>query len=315
MPPGAEAASPMLDDRRPDAEHPPVSARWGCPLCALDEPQHVGREGQFDVARCRRCGLAYVRPRPTDSDLHTFYNESYYASDQAGSMGFTEYRRHEPGIRLVARERLTTMRTYLQPGRLLDVGCAYGFFLDAAREAGWDAVGVELAAAAAARARTEFDLDVRAGTLHEQAWPDGAFDAVTLWDALEHTLDPLAILREVHRILRPGGYCFLTVPDAGTWIARLLGRHWFGYRKAGEHTFFFTRDTVRTALARTEFTTVHVGQGIWPCDLAFLAEKFAQYSPLVSRVAGTVLQGIGLGDRVVRFPLIDMQVVARRPEA
>ncbi len=297
------------------AASPPERDRWACPLCQVDEAAHVGTEGPFDVARCRRCGLAYVRPRPTEAALRTFYNETYYDSADPGAMGYAAYRRHETSIRLVARDRLAMMRTYLTPGRMLDIGCAYGFFLEPARADGWEVVGVELAADAAARAREEFGLDVRAGALHDQQFPDGAFDAVTLWDCLEHTVDPVAVLEEVRRILRPGGYCFLTVPDAGTWIARLLRGRWFGYRKAGEHTFFFTRPALRTALAQVELEPRAVGVGVWPCDLLFLAEKFAQYSPLLSRAGVALLEATGLSARVVRFPLIDMQVVAQRPAA
>lgn len=290
-----------------------ITDRWCCPLCAVDDVVHVSAEGRFDVARCRRCGLSYLRPRPTEADLRTFYNETYYASDAPGSMGYAAYRRHEAGIRLVAGERLAMMRRYLRPGRLLDVGCAYGFFLQPARAADWDVVGVELAADAAAQAREEFGLDVRGGALRDQAFPDDSFDAVTLWDCLEHTLDPRAELEEVRRILRPGGYCFLTVPDAGTWLARGLGGRWFGYRKAGEHTVFFTRAVLRALLTQAQLLPVDVRQGVWPCDLQFLVEKFAQYSPLLSRAGLAGLRATGLGERIVRFPFIDMQVVARRP--
>ena len=291
----------------------PALGRWACPLCAVDDAAHVSAEGALDVARCVRCGLAYLRPRPTADELAVFYNGTYYASASAGTVGYAEYRRHEPGVRLVGRDHLSMMQAYVNPGRLLDVGCAYGFFLDTAREAGWDVVGVELAADAAAAAQREFGVDVRAGTLHDAAFPGASFDAVTLWDCLEHTPDPVAVLQEVQRILRPGGCCFMTVPDAGTWLARVLGRHWFGYRKAGEHTVFLTRATARTMLARVGLRPVAVGPGVWPCDLLFLAEKFAQYSPLLSRCAGAVLTRTGLGSRIVRFPLIDMQVVALRP--
>ena len=206
--------------------------RWACPLCHVDDARHVTAEGRLDVACCRRCGLQYVRPRPTADELTTFYNETYYASEAAGTMGYSEYHRHEPGLRLVGRDHLEMMRTYMAPGRLLDVGCAYGFFLDTAQQAGWDVTGVELAAEAAASARDAFGVEVRAGALHDAHFPDAAFDAVTLWDCLEHTLDPVGVLHEVYRVLRPGGCCFMTVPDASTWIARAMGRHWFGYRKA-----------------------------------------------------------------------------------
>lgn len=291
----------------------PVCERWECPLCGVDDAAHVTTEGGLDVACCVRCGLAYLRPRPTAEELSAFYDGTYYASTAAGTIGYADYGRHEAGLRLVGRERLDLMHRYLAPGRVLDVGCAYGYFLDIARAGGWEALGVELAHEAAQAAQTAFDLDVRAGTLHDAAFSDAAFDAVTLWDSLEHTLEPVEILAEVRRILRPGGCCFMTVPDAGTWIARLLGRHWFGYRKAGEHTFFFTRHTLRIALARVGLVPLHMGPGVWPCDLMFLAEKFAQYSGLVSRAGVAVLRATGLGDRIVRFPLIDMQVVAMRP--
>ena len=294
------------------AAAPPLDPRW-CPLCALDDAAHVTTEGDRRVVRCRRCGLAYLYPRPSPEELRAFYGESYYATADAGQKGFVDYARHETSIRMVARRHIGVMGRYTSTGRLLDVGCAYGYFLDEARQAGWDVTGVEISPQAAAAARDRFGVAVHAGTLEAHAFPDAAFDAVTLWDCLEHTVDPVGMLEEVHRVLRPGGCCFLTLPDASTWVARLLGRHWFGYRKAGEHTLFFTRSTMRAALARVHLLPLSVGRGVWPCDLEFLAEKFAQYSPAVSRLGQAVLRSTGLGRRVMRFPFIDMLVVAQRP--
>jgi 2-polyprenyl-3-methyl-5-hydroxy-6-metoxy-1,4-benzoquinol methylase len=109
--------------------------------------------------------------------------------------------------------------------RLLDVGCSSGAFLGAAVNLGYRAEGVEPAARAAATAQSA-GLTVRQGLLHEAAYDDGQFDAVTLLEVIEHLNEPLALLQECHRILRPGGILLIGTANAASWSAKAFGAHW-----------------------------------------------------------------------------------------
>jgi SAM-dependent methyltransferase len=141
-----------------------------------------------------------------------------------------------------------------QPGlrRVLDVGCAFGWSLDAARLAGFETGGVEVSAHAARSAAERHD--VRSSTALFDA---GSFDLVTMIDVIEHVRDPLALLREVRRVLRPGGRLAITTPDLSSLSGRLMGARW-PYLIA-EHVVYFDRSTIRQALHATGFAPRRIG--------------------------------------------------------
>lgn len=149
-------------------------------------------------------------------------------------------------------------------GRLLDVGCSYGAFLELARERGWRVSGVELSRKAADYSERERGLDVFRGILEEAALPGERFDVVTLWDVVEHLDDPVRTLAEVHRVLAPGGTLVLFTINQRSLISRV--GHLL-YRASLDrferlptllydihHNFFFDRSTLAAALRRAGFT-------------------------------------------------------------
>jgi SAM-dependent methyltransferase len=131
-------------------------------------------------------------------------------------------------------------------GRLLDVGCGAGYFLDAARETGWDVRGVELSPTAARVGREQLRLDIFQGTLAEAGFPDNWFDVVTLFEVVEHLRDPGAVLADAQRILKPGGLLAVQVPNDQvayrTWLSRPDNRWWV---IPPLHLFYFTDRALR----------------------------------------------------------------------
>ena len=203
-----------------------------CNLCGSDrtEPYREGRDRQlggterFCLVRCLQCGLIYLNPRPCRDDMARYYPADYEP--------FARLSRYEGG-----RLARWSYRRYLDkrcaklpktPGRLLDVGCATGDFLARAREHGWRVQGVEPGQAAAEAARRRYDLDVFTGDLAQAHFPDGHFDAVTLWDVLEHLVDPRVELAEIHRILKPDGLLLIELPNLHSFDAVLFGPYWIG---------------------------------------------------------------------------------------
>jgi len=222
-----------------------------CPLCGGARRRRLVTRRGFDVVRCRDCRLVYVWPQPTPAELEALYGSGGYHAEVDEAE-----RRRTFARRLRQIEKLEPRR-----GRVLDVGCSKGYFLDVARAEGWDAVGVELNAHAvdAARAR---GLDVRQGGLADQPFDEGSFDVVTLFDLLEHTADPRATLEACRRVLRPGGLLVVTTPNIDglvprvTWwlFARTLGA-WDHPTPPG-HLVQFSRRTLRRALEGSGFEVV-----------------------------------------------------------
>ncbi len=173
------------------------------------------------------------------------------------------------------RRRLVTR--YVSGGQLLDVGCGAGHFLDEMRGArGWQVRGVE-PSAGAAQAAQDRGLDVYPGDLAAAGFPDGAFDAVTLWDVVEHLHDPQAVLSEVRRILRPGGALVLRTPSVDSLDARVFGSYWAGL-DSPRHIAVFSCRTLARLLAAAGFrldslATGSGSFGVWHLSLRFLLDE------------------------------------------
>jgi 2-polyprenyl-3-methyl-5-hydroxy-6-metoxy-1,4-benzoquinol methylase len=152
------------------------------------------------------------------------------------------------------RKKIELLRAYLPgTGRVLDVGCAYGFFLQVARELGFHAQGVDISGIAADFARSLVGVEVFHGELLDAAFPDSQFDVVTLWDTLEHLHKPHAVLREVYRILKPGGVLVVETLNVNTLSQHLMRNRWPLYVPP-YHLFYFTKRTAKRLIRNAGFT-------------------------------------------------------------
>ena len=198
-------------------------------------------------------------------------------------------------------------RTAGARGRLLDVGCSAGLFLELARDAGWDVHGIEPSEWLAERARARLGGELISCSSFEQTpLSDATFDVVCLWDVLEHVTDPDQVLAKASRILRPGGILALNVPNLQSRIARLLGPRW--PLLLPEHLFFFSPASLRLLFARHGFTVPSLHLHRVSFGVGYVAHRLAQH-----RFPGAALAGQVLGSRVfktVRVPLLMGELTA-----
>ena len=186
---------------------------------------------------------------------------------------------NQPDARAAAR-RLRTARLRLarvaallgrppNGARLLDVGCSRGDFVAAAADFGFSAEGVEPAPHIAAAARAA-DRHVQTGWLEAQHYDDARFAAVSLFEVIEHLATPLPLLREIHRILAPGGILLVSTGNAASWTARALKGRWdyFRIEKDAGHVSFFNPRSLALAGQRTGFTVAQ-----WDADRVRFAER------------------------------------------
>ena len=204
----------------------------------------AGHPGQFMLVECRRCGLVYLNPRP--ADIMRFYEGDYLPHGATVRSFLTPLRRWLPR-RPTYRARMLTQRLG-GPGRLLDVGCGVGEFMAEMAQLDWNVMGVEPSNAATI-AGERFPGAVKRSTLEDASYPDASFDLVTLWDVVEHLPDPVTTLREVRRVLRPGGTLFIQTPRWGCVESRLFGNAWAGL-ECPRHLCIFSDATMLAALER-----------------------------------------------------------------
>jgi 2-polyprenyl-3-methyl-5-hydroxy-6-metoxy-1,4-benzoquinol methylase len=293
--------------------------RVRCNLCGADHTAPVVEIDGFHIVRCRQCGLVYVNPRYGEDALHEIYTESYYDHDGIANglefYGYDNYLRDEENIKITFAKRLKTIERYVAKGRLLDVGCATGFFLDLARGQGWEVVGTEVSDFAARYARERFGLDVRVGTLRGLGLTGEAFDVVTTWDVIEHVLDPMAELQEMRRILRDDGILSIITPNAGSLVARLLGRRWEEFRRVREHVYFFSRNTLTRMLEKVGFEVLRVESADKVFYLGPAVERLKYYTwdGAITGAAARWVYRLGLAKKRINInPFTKIAVYARK---
>jgi 2-polyprenyl-3-methyl-5-hydroxy-6-metoxy-1,4-benzoquinol methylase len=204
---------------------------------------------------CRRCKTLYTSYLPDPGQAEDY--DSYYDEENLTAPDFINRR---------LDEIMTDFASYRQHGRLLDVGFGAGTLLDAARRAGWQPFGVEVAARAVEQVRG-LGFDVFCGTLQEARYPDNFFDVVTLSEVLEHVSDPHVVLHEIARVLRPGGLLWATTPHGRGISASMLGLKW-SVVNPPEHLQLFSRNGGERMLRAAGLTLVRmVSQGVNPYEL------------------------------------------------
>lgn len=257
-----------------DSQYDWVSQR--CPICNLPPDQFCGmRGGEFhrqqlgcatEIWRCGQCGLIFPNPMPVPRQTAQHYEmpaEEYFQHHDLA-------RKEEDAIKLLAEaESLIAGR-----GRLLDIGAGRGDLLRMAVRQGWRAVGLETSPSFAAHARRYSGADLRQTTLEENGFDAASFDVVLLAAVLEHLYNPAETIREIARVLRPGGVLFVDVPNeaglyfrAGNLYQRLRGRKWvvnLAPTFSPFHVFGFTPKSLRTLLGKHGLSPVkwHVYGGV-----------------------------------------------------
>lgn len=292
-----------------------------CAICGQDLAELLFRpkSSPGPIVRCRRCRLVYVSPvenaravirdGPVLGKLDPKVLTSADLRDVAGcwELSMLPAKQAEwPAFRLNAIIALDRIERYVQPpGRLLDFGCGWGFFLGVARERGWEPYGLEPLPGHAVHARARFGATVVTDILHDDTFPPDSFDVITAFQVLEHLPDPASDFGRLRRMLKPGGVILIEVPNIDTWSVRLLGprhRHF-----VQDHLTFFSARTLALLLEKHGFEVL---RAYHPDRYMTVRHLVADWSrrylpkPIINIVAATMrcfgvwegVIGINLGD-------------------
>ena len=208
----------------------------------------------FTVSVCSDCGAGWTLPPASAEQLAAFYPASYGYLVDRGALGalqravqrlFFSYAIARPPWRTL--EQVT-------PGELLDVGCGRGDLGAALVSQGWRVAGVDPSAGAVAFARAR-GVDAQTGTLETVDYDEQSFDAVVMRHSLEHVPDPVADLKRIHRLLKPGGLLVVSLPNFDSWERRRFGSAWFHLDLPRHRTHFGPR-SLRLALEKSGFDVI-----------------------------------------------------------
>jgi SAM-dependent methyltransferase len=261
----------------PDVRSAPSSpALHVCIACGGREERFLYTRNGCGIFQCAYCGLG--RTEQTSFDPASYYTEDYFSGEHPD--GYADYVGAEKVLRAEFAHGVEFLRRFRSNGRLLELGCAYGFFLKEAQRH-FDVSGIELAEDAAAHARAS-GLNVISGIADESNLQQiGPVDAVVLLDVIEHLPDPRATLAAAVGHLNPGGVVMITTGDFGSLAARLMGANW-RLMTPPQHLWFFTRESM-VELARALGLTLEHFDHPWktvPVSLiAFQLRRMLGISP------------------------------------
>jgi 2-polyprenyl-3-methyl-5-hydroxy-6-metoxy-1,4-benzoquinol methylase len=221
-----------------------------CPVCGGNAAQPLWQKSELHLVRCGNCGMTYANPVSSDMATGEFYDAAgmdYYLSPAKLQSDYADVR-FERELRL--------FRKYCQRGSVLDVGCSSGAFLFQLRKrwpANHQSLGTDVSGPPLDYAESR-GIPVVRGNFLEQDFAGQTFDAITFWAVIEHLAEPRHFLEKAHALLKPGGLCFVLVPNLRSFAVRLLG---VKYRYVYEqHLNYFSAQTLEQLGARAGFEVI-----------------------------------------------------------
>jgi len=229
-----------------------------CPVCSSNTSNNYCTKDNFQHVKCRTCGMVYINPRLNKAATLDFYNSSvneiyneqkFHASVEGES---SDDRVNAQNIRLIANfyARSNDNKTPLVGKKLIEIGCAKGYFLKQAKNLGSEVFGVELNKINAEIARNSFGDCIYDQDIFELCLPSDTFDIIYMRDVIEHIHNPLPFMEELSRLLKPGGMIFIETHNIDSLIHRLVGgKHTclFGF----EHPVHWSYKTLKLALEKS----------------------------------------------------------------
>lgn len=234
-----------------------------CNLCEVDEADVVFEKGKAQpaqVVRCRHCGLMYSSPRarPADHAIHE-------SSTVEGLLDGVEtekvhryrwrYEKESGQVRDFRATRAVLDRLYPNGGKIVEVGSGLGYLLRSFKDTGWEVLGVDPWRELPSFTQRVHGIETIPTTLELAGLPDASADVVVMLHVIEHVPDPVATLREIRRVLKPGGHMVIETPRYDTLMFKLLGHRERSVKCEG-HIYFFTFDTLRRTYEKAGFREV-----------------------------------------------------------
>lgn len=257
----------LQPERAPAPSTEPV-----CPVCDAGGARLRYRLTPLRIWRCAACRQVFLWPLPSNEEIRALFAQLYTTGEGVlpelrSYYGFCfDDAPDNPLVQLYERW-LETLERFRQPGRLLDIGCGTGLFLTVARRRGWAPFGIDDCTEATRHAQERFGLAVETGDFESFGWGGATFDAITMWDIVEHARRPVDLLAAVRRRLAPGGVVALATPNQWNILEALAGAL---YRLSGgrftgplrklyvtPHFLYFAPATLAHTLERAGLEVVH----------------------------------------------------------
>lgn len=247
-----------------------------CPLCDSTDATQLVAFPELRFGQCTKCDLIYKTHEDPQlrQKLMRNYDEHYFRKGRAQYM-----RRWAHRVAKCQRQLRSCLQFLAHPKRLLDVGCSAGYVLEAAQRLELEPVGLDISSFAVELVKEKGFQGVTGG-LESLPFPEASFDVITAKHTLEHVSQPLTALREVFRVLKPGGVAMVVVPDAQYWKARFLpksGRYFVPSELGWQHHVYYSVATLSRALRAVGFEACATSKAVYRRDAVGLAKAIEPF--------------------------------------
>jgi 2-polyprenyl-3-methyl-5-hydroxy-6-metoxy-1,4-benzoquinol methylase len=231
-----------------------------CPLCGSDRAKPLWIKQDAHYVRCVDCSLVYENPRLTEIELFEFYSQASYFVQNGHENPTSGYRDYFAQCTSEICEEYFDIveRSCDRPtGVLCDVGCGPGTLLKVAQMRGWRAVGVEVSSWAVNEGKKQ-GLEIYEGPLPVLGFQAEQFDAVAMFDVLEHLSSPKEYVAEIYRILKPGGVLVVETPNVDGFFVRHLYKEKADLVKPRAHICLYGPASARRLFSVADFSSVEI---------------------------------------------------------
>lgn len=255
-----------------------------CCICASRDLKRLCDKPPATYYLCRHCSTIFQYPQPERRQMEEYADEQYSSGEyhdyvSAREMKLAHFRR-----------RLGEIRPFIRTGRLLDVGCSCGYFLEVAAAVGFDVAGLEFSREAIAAASPLVATRIRQATLEEIAGGSvAAYDVITAFDLIEHVPDPVSFVRNAASCLKPGGALVIATPDAGHYLQRVMGSRW-PMLQPMQHLCIFSRNSLRMVLEQAHLEVRKMGVATKTITLSYLVDQLRTLNPVLYGALKAVLR-------------------------
>ena len=286
-----------------------------CQICNSEDIKilyALKRNPGYNIAKCNKCLVEYLDPLPSEEDLKNIYSAEYYKS-----WGFTQTGDNQH----VHKMKLSTFTNYLRifkkfkdSGKILDLGCAAGYFLEAAVNEGFDPYGIEISEYSSQLAKKNFGNEkIYNGQLKDAKFPEGSFDVISMLDFLEHIKKPLEHFEECSRILNKNGMMLIATPDTNSLSAKIQKESWTQYKF--EHLFYFNYNSIKYLADKFNFKILYIKPATKTINISYLWTQSQVYTdPIFTRllnIANKILPNFVLRKHI-KISLGEMLVILQK---
>lgn len=270
----------MVKDIRCPLCNSPVTNK---PIMSVENRRSIGRR-VYDYLKCTLCDVVFLNPMPTRAELDLLYADEYDMCEEDGS-GSLSYAVGN----LLSEPRDRAVSQLCAPGRILDIGCGSGVFVARMREKGWDAYGLEVSRDSREKSAQRLGKGKVFPGWEEASFSDGYFDVVTLWHVLEHLDSPVAMAKDIFRVLKKGGFVLVEVPNCHSLTLRIF-REFYEHHRIPEHLLYWSKQSLQYLFSTEGFAVFSTKYPLmWPQSFSrSLKNRLAATSKPLSLLLSTL---------------------------